>query len=97
MPEQEIISHVNKEVIVLMCSLSYIFNLPVRKVPPSNFTFSGEKIDWILTIKNGGILAYRILLNYLLLEYLLLTLLIAGSAFEYYISEINARKIPDNL
>lgn len=81
--------------IVVLCSVSYIFNLPARNVRASTFTFSWKEIDWVLTFKNGLILLYRITLNYLLLNYLLLTLFITGSAFEYYMSEINRRKIAD--
>lgn len=84
-------------VIVVMCSLSYVFNLPQRKLAPSNFTLAWKDISIALTLKSFIIFIYRLLLNYLLLNYLLLTLFITGSAFEYYMSEIDRRKIPDSI
>ncbi len=82
-------------VIVVMCSFSYILNLPQRKLSPDNFTLSFREIDIFLTIKSSLILLYRTLFNYLLLNYLLLTIFITSSAFEYYMSEINSRIIED--
>jgi len=80
-------------VIVVLCSLSYVLNMPARNVSPNDFTLKWKQIDIILTLKNALVLTYRIILNYLLLDYLLLTLFIAGSAFEYYMSEIDNRKV----
>lgn len=80
-------------IIILLCSLTYLFNLADRNVSPSTFTISFKEINWFLTLKNSLLLLYRVCLNYLLLNYLLLTFFVAGSAYEYYISEIDRRKI----
>ncbi|TWI17205.1 hypothetical protein IQ31_03941 [Sphingobacterium siyangense] len=78
--------------IILICSLNYIFNL-TDNIDSHQFTFNFEKIDISLTLKNSLIVCYRIILNYFLLNYLLLTLFVASSAYEYYISEIDKHKI----
>lgn len=79
--------------VIVLCSLTYIFNISVRNVEPKTFTLEWVDIDIILTIKNLVIIAYRIALNYFLLNYLFLTFFITGSAYEYYISEIDRLKI----
>ena len=78
--------------IILLCSLNYIFNL-TDNIDFHQFTLNFEKIDILLTLKNSLIICYRIILNYFLLNYLLLTLFVASSAYEYYISEIDKHKI----
>lgn len=80
-------------VVIILCSLSFVFNLPDKTISYRHFTLDWQKINIALTVKNGMILAYRILLNYMLLNYLFLTFFITGSAFEYYMSELNRRKI----
>jgi len=79
--------------IIILCSLDYLFNLASREILPGSFTLSFEKIDWVLTAKNSVLFIYRVALNYFLLDYLLLTFFVAGSAYEYYISELNSVKI----
>jgi len=82
-------------VIIILCSVSYILNMPARDIAIHDLTLRWKEIDIFLTLKNIFVLTYRIVLNYLLLDYLLLTLFIAGSAFEYYMSEIDVRKVPN--
>jgi hypothetical protein len=79
--------------IIVLCSLTYIFNLSVRSIDVDSFTLTLKHIDYILTIKNSFVVIYRITLNYFLLNYLFLTFFITGSAYEYYISELDRRKI----
>ena len=78
--------------VIILCSLTYIFNLSVRDININDFTLTLKNIDLILTIKNVLIISYRITLNYFLLNYLFLTFFITGSAYEYYISELDRRK-----
>jgi len=80
-------------IVIILCSLTYIFNLSVREIKIESFTLEWSKMNTILTLKNCFILLYRILLNYFLLNYLFLTFFITGSAYEYYMSEMNRRKI----
>lgn len=79
--------------VIVLCSLTYIFNISIRNVEPKTFTLKWAEIDLILTFKNSLIIAYRIALNYFLLNYLFLTFFITGSAYEYYMSEMDRRKI----
>jgi hypothetical protein len=79
--------------VIVLCSVSLMFNISVRNVTSDNLTFSLKEINWILTFKNSAIIIYRIALNYFLLNYLFLTFFITGSAYEYYISEMDRRKI----
>lgn len=79
--------------VIILCSLTYIFNISVREIETRTFTLKWPEIDMLLTFKNSVILAYRIALNYFLLNYLFLTFFITGSAYEYYISEMDRRKI----
>ena len=79
--------------IIILCSLSYIFDIPSETILYDSFTYKLEEIDIVLTVKNIIVILYRVSLNYFLLNYLLLTFFIAGSAYEYYISEINSKKI----
>lgn len=79
--------------VIVLCSLTYIFNLTSRSVDPNTFTVNWIDIDITLTIKNIIIVAYRITLNYFLLNYLFLTFFITGSAYEYYMSEMERRNI----
>jgi hypothetical protein len=80
-------------IVIVLCSLTYIFNLSAREITTSQFTFEWHRINVVLTLKNTIVLIYRILFNYFLLNYLFLTFFIAGSAYEYYMSEMNRRKI----
>jgi len=80
-------------VVIILCSLTYIFNLSARDVKAGYFTLKWKEIDIILTLKYSAIILYRITLNYFLLNYLFLTFFITGSAYEYYMSEMNRRKI----
>jgi hypothetical protein len=77
--------------VIVLCSFTYIFNTYSRNIETSSFTYNYSKIDLFLTLKNSVIIAYRIALNYFLLNYLLLTFFITGSAYEYYMSEMNSR------
>lgn len=79
--------------VIVLCSLTYIFNLSVREINIDNFTINWSEIDIILTLKNSLIILFRLSLNYFLLNYLFLTFFITGSAYEYYMSEMNLRKI----
>lgn len=79
--------------VIILCSLTYIFNISVRNIDIKSFTLKWSEINIILTLKNSVILAYRITLNYFLLNYLFLTFFITGSAYEYYMSEMERRKI----
>ncbi|UMQ42978.1 hypothetical protein MKS83_04635 [Chryseobacterium sp. Y16C] len=78
--------------IIILCSINYIFDLSL-KIDLNQFTIEYDEIDIYLTIKFSLLIIYRILLNYFLLNYLFLTLFVTSSAYEYYISEINRRKI----
>jgi hypothetical protein len=80
-------------IIIILSSLTYIFNVENVKASVCSFTLVWKEIDMPLTIINISVLLYRITLNYLLLNYLFLTLFITGSAYEYYMSEMNRRKI----
>jgi hypothetical protein len=79
--------------VIVLCSLTYIFNISIRNVEPKTFTLKWAEINIVLTFKNSLIIAYRIALNYFLLNYLFLTFFITGSAYEYYMSEMNRQKI----
>lgn len=78
--------------IIVLCCLTYFFNIN-NEISYKDFTVFKDEIDIYETIKNILITGYRILLYYFLLTYLFLTLFVAGSAYEYYISEIDRRKI----
>jgi len=78
--------------IIILCSLNYIFNL-TNEISYHQFASNFQKIDLLLTMKNSLTIGYRIVLNYFLMNYLLMTLFVASSAYEYYISEIDKRKI----
>ena len=79
--------------IIILCSLTYTFNLSNRDLHIQTFTLDFSLIDISLTIKNSLLIIYRIALNYFLLNYLFLTFFITGSAYEYYMSELDRRKI----
>lgn len=79
-------------VIILLCSINYIFSIN-DVIDFKEFTLVFEEIDVLLTMKNIILVLYRTILNFLLLYYLLLTLFITSSAYEFYISEIDRRKI----
>lgn len=79
--------------VIILCSLTFVFDLSVVKLDPNTFTTEWKSIDVVLTIKNMLIILYRIALNYFLLNYLFLTFFITGSAFEYYMSEMNRQKV----
>lgn len=78
--------------IIVLCCFSLLFDLS-GIVEAETFTMSWDKIDWALTFKNGMLLIYRVTLNYFLLNYLFLTLFVTGSAYEYYMSEMNRRTV----
>ena len=79
--------------VIVLCSFTYIFNISHRNVETKTFTLNWVEIDSLLTLKNLLIIGYRIVLNYFLLNYLFLTFFITGSAYEYYMSEMDNRKI----
>lgn len=79
--------------VVVLSGLTYLFNLSENTISFKTFTLEWSQINVILTLKNGAILFYRVILNYFLLNYLFLTLFVTGSAYEYYMSEISRRKI----
>ena len=79
--------------VIVLCSLTYIFNISLRNVEITTLTIKWSEIDILLTLKNFLIISYRISLNYFLLNYLYLTFFITGSAYEYYMSEMDRRKI----
>ena len=79
--------------VIVLCSLTYVFNYSAHDLNINSLTSDFEKIDILLTLKNSILILYRISLNYFLLNYLFLTLFIAGSAYEYYISELDRRII----
>jgi hypothetical protein len=79
--------------IIVLCSVTFIFDLSAREVNMSNFTLSWKDINIALTLKSSLLIFYRIVLNYFLLNYLFLTFFIAGSAFEYYMSEMDREKL----
>lgn len=79
--------------VIFLCSLTYIFNICVKNIETKTFTLKWSEINIVLTLKNIAIIGYRIALNYFLLNYLFLTFFITGSAYEYYMSEMDRRKI----
>jgi len=79
--------------IVLLCSITYFIDSLSGDISINTFTVEWSKINVLLTIKNILILTYRVVLNYFILNYLLLTLFVAGSAYEYYISELDRKRI----
>ncbi|MDQ3192227.1 MAG: hypothetical protein M3Q58_11605 [Bacteroidota bacterium] len=79
--------------IIVISSMPYIFDFLAREVKIEKLVFTWSNIDLLRTFKNTLIVIYRIALNYFLLNYLFLTLFVAGSAYEYYISELNIGKI----
>lgn len=83
---------VNSILIILLCSLSYVFDLS-SNLNFHNLSFKYIEIDFVSTFFNLLICIYRVSLIYFLLNYLILTLFITSSAFEYYISEIDRQKL----
>lgn len=79
--------------IIVLCCITYIFNMSEKEVTITSFTFEFSKINFMLTLRNGLLISYRLILNYFLLNYLFLTLFVASSAYEYYISELDRRII----
>lgn len=79
--------------VIILCSLTYIFNISLRNIETKSFTMNWSEINILLTLKNTFIIGYRITLNYFLLNYLFLTFFITGSSYEYYMSEMDRRKI----
>jgi len=79
--------------IIVLSSMTYIFNFLSLELKFDSLTFNWNEINILLTIKNCIIILYRITMNYFLINYLFLTLFVTGSAYEYYISELNLRKI----
>jgi hypothetical protein len=79
--------------VIILSSLTYIFNISAREITTASFTLNLKDINWFITTRNAMVICYRICLNYFLLNYLFLTFFITGSAYEYYMSEMNRRKI----
>lgn len=79
--------------VILLCSAIFVFNISDYQISYKSFTIKLKDIDFMLTVKNIVIIIYRITLNYFILNYLLLTFFITGSAYEYYISELDRHKI----
>lgn len=79
--------------VIVLCSLTYMFNISERAIDINTFTLNPKEISLLLTTKNTLIIGYRITLNYFLLNYLFLTFFVTGSAYEYYMSEMDRRKI----
>lgn len=79
--------------VVVLCSITYIFDLSAREVNLSNFSLNWKEINIALTFKSTILIVYRIVLNYFLLNYLFLTFFITGSAYEYYMSEMDRIKL----
>ena len=75
--------------------MTYIFDISTKEIQIDTFTHKWKQIDLILTLKNTIVIIYRIVLNYFLLNYLFLTVFVTASAYEYYISELNRRKIKE--
>lgn len=78
--------------IILLCSINYLFSIDIS-IDYKDFVLDVCKIDIGKTIISIIILTYRIILYYLLMNYLLLTLFVTSSSYEYYISEIDRKKI----
>jgi hypothetical protein len=79
--------------VIVLCSLAYIFNLFTKEISITSLTSELSKVSIIVMLKYLLLLLYRIILNYFLLNYLFLTLFVASSAYEYYISELDRRII----
>lgn len=79
--------------IIVLCSFSYIHDTSRFIISLNNFCYKPAEIDYEFTLKCIFVFFYRVALNYFLLDYLLLTLFIAGSSYEYYMSELNRTKI----
>ncbi|MDV4129853.1 hypothetical protein CMT25_06825 [Elizabethkingia anophelis] len=82
--------------IILLCSLNFIFDLTMKvdyKITLTEFARSYQDFDLSRTLSTIIVVIYRVALNYFLLNYLLMTLFVTSSAYEYYISEINRRKV----
>lgn len=79
--------------VIVLCSLTYLLNISDINIHYQDLTFKWAEIDIKVTFKNSLIIIYRAILNYFLLNYLFLTLFITGSAYEFYISEMNAKRI----
>lgn len=82
--------------IIALCSITYVLPSTGFAITTKNITFTLKKIDWLFTFKNIMVLTYRMCLLYFIMDYLLLTLFVAGSSFEYYISELDKVKILKN-
>lgn len=79
--------------IIVLCSITYLFNLSATELNYETITYKWNDIDFVITFKYTLIVIYRIILNYFLFNYLFLTLFVTGSAYEYYMSQLNSRKI----
>ena len=78
--------------LIILCCPTYFINMNYD-ILYNNFTLDIKEIHIWITIKSIIIIIYRIVLYYFILMYLLLTLFITGSAYEYYISEIDSKKL----
>ena len=79
--------------IIVLCSLTYMLPISCFVISPDNIVLDVKKIDWVFTLMNVVVIAYRTCLLYFIMNYLLLTLFVTGSSFEYYISELDKVKI----
>lgn len=79
--------------IIVLCSITYIKPNNGFLINYHNIALNVKKIDWFFTLKNILVILYRVSLLYFIFNYLLLTLFVAGSSYEYYISELDKIKI----
>lgn len=83
--------------VIVLCSLTYLFNLSARIVSLQTLAGDWDNIDWLQTAKNTALIVYRVTSNYFLLNYLMLTLFITGSAYDFYMAEMDRRRIPSSM
>lgn len=79
--------------IIVLCSFNYLKSQDHILLNIQDLTINVKSINWHKTLKCGLAFTYRMLLLYFIMDYLLLTLFVAGSSFEYYISELDKVKI----
>lgn len=83
--------------IVVLCSISLIIDLKTFDITPQGIYLSIGQISGFDFFINLLIFLYRSTLYYFILNYLVLTIYIASSAFEYYISELNRKKVENPM
>lgn len=79
--------------IITLCSMTYICFSTGFLISTDDLCLTPSKINWMLTFKSSIVFIYRFSLFYFLMDYLMLTLFVAGSSYEYYVSELNKIKI----